>query len=71
MDKEDIKKLREKLGLNKSEFAALVYVNYHTIGKWENGLSIPRPSPAARLKELWLQEFKSVYLPEVRETKTA
>lgn len=61
MKNDDIKKLREQLKLSQSGFAALVYANYHTVGKWENGLARPRPVSDAKLKELWLLTFGSVY----------
>jgi DNA-binding transcriptional regulator YiaG len=64
VNKEDIKKLRDRLDLSQSEFAVLVYVNYHTISKWEKGLAKPRRGSDAKMKELWLQGFGSVYLAD-------
>ena len=58
MDKDAIKKLREQMGLSQTAFGALVYANYHTIGKWESGAANPRPVSVAKLKELWDKVFK-------------
>jgi DNA-binding transcriptional regulator YiaG len=52
VNKEEIKALRDKMGLSQTAFGALVYANYHTIGKWENGVARPRPVSVARLEQL-------------------
>ncbi len=66
MDKEDIVKLRAKLNLSMPKFAALFYVDYHTVSKWEKGLAKPHKSNVARLKEIWIQEFKHPYIHNIR-----
>ena len=48
MTSEDIKKLRESLGLSQQQFAALVGSSIKTISNWETGGKIP----AARLSQL-------------------
>lgn len=41
MTSEDVKKLREKLGLSQQQFAALVGSSIKTISNWETGGKIP------------------------------
>lgn len=48
MTSEDIKKLRESLGLSQQQFAALVGSSIKTISNWETGGKIP----AARISQL-------------------
>lgn len=48
MTSEDIKKLRETLGLSQQQFAALVGSSIKTISNWETGGKIP----AARVSQL-------------------
>ena len=41
MDASEIRKLRDKLGLNQAEFAQLVGVHPITVSKWERGEAVP------------------------------
>lgn len=46
-DMPDVKKIREELGLNQAELAALVGVNQTSVSHWEQKLR--RPSRAAQI----------------------
>lgn len=48
----DVKKLREKLGLSKREFAEKVGVTVRTVEMWENGKAVPSGSASILLDML-------------------
>ena len=48
----DVKKLREKLGFSKREFAEKVGVTVRTVEMWENGKAIPSGSASILLDML-------------------
>ena len=57
MTGEDVKALREALGLTQRAFAALAYVSASTVNRWESGKSKPSRLAVNRLTELaWTEE---------------
>jgi DNA-binding transcriptional regulator YiaG len=51
MTAEEIKKIRERLGLTQEQFAPLVHANRVTVARWETGVSKPRGVYVAILRE--------------------
>ena len=43
MTPDEIKKIREKLGLTQERFAKLINITNSTVNRWENGHSKPSP----------------------------
>jgi DNA-binding transcriptional regulator YiaG len=56
MTAEEIKKIRERLGLTQEQFAPLVHVDRVTVARWETGASKPRGVYVAFLNELEKQK---------------
>lgn len=52
MDQNAIKALRERLDLDREQFAALFPVDPATVWRWEEGKSTPTPIVRKRLAEL-------------------
>ncbi len=52
MEKEEIKQLRLSLSMTQEDFAYKVGVSLRTIGRWENGSSVPSNLAVAKLKKL-------------------
>lgn len=48
-----ITELRERMGLNKKEFAKLFGVSSSTIVEWERNRSRPKPHNLEKLLEVW------------------
>ena len=51
---EDIKNLRESLGMTQEEFAREVGVSFSTVSRWETGRGEPSPLARQRLAKLGL-----------------
>lgn len=51
MNAEDIKKLRERLGLNQEKLGQLLDVHAMTVSKWERGVLEPTPYQSAMMDE--------------------
>lgn len=51
MDTINVKLIRERMGLDREQFAALVPVDPATVWRWENGTT-PHPIIQTRLREL-------------------
>ncbi len=66
MTSEDIKKLRETLGLSQQQFAALVGSSIKTISNWETGGKIP----AARVSQLEALKASAAAKPSTVQTAT-
>lgn len=66
MTSEDIKKLREILGLSQQQFAALVGSSIKTISNWETGGKIP----AARISQLEALMASASAKPSTIQTAT-
>lgn len=61
MEGEEIRKLREELGVSQKELARRLQVAHSTVNRWENGLSSPAGEVLARLHRLArFKEFLSV-----------
>lgn len=52
MTSEDVKGLRERLGLNQEQFAARVGVSGTTVSRWEQGHSTPSRLAEERIRRL-------------------
>jgi len=48
----DLKKLRERAGLNRTELAAKIGVRERTIRRWEEGDNIPHPERMKKLNRI-------------------
>lgn len=48
----NLKKLRERAGLNHTELAAKVGVSERTIRRWEDGKNIPHPERMKKLNRI-------------------
>ena len=48
----EIAALRAKMQLSQTALAALLGVNYHTVGLWEKGIQTPRPISMRMLEAL-------------------
>lgn len=61
MEGEEIRRLREELGVSQKELARRLQVAHSTVNRWENGLSSPAGEVLARLHRLSrFKEFLSV-----------
>ena len=48
----NLRKLRERVGLNRTELAAKVGVEARTIRRWEDGENIPHPERIKKLNRI-------------------
>ena len=48
----NLKKLRERAGLNRTELAAKVGVEARTIRRWEDGENVPHPERMKKLNRI-------------------
>lgn len=67
MDKDDIKTLRNRMGLSMANFGKLFKVNYHTISSWEKGKNTPHEYNIDRLRQLWKEQFRQEYSSSINE----
>jgi putative transcriptional regulator len=52
MTKDEIRELRERLGLNQEQFGNKIGVHFITISRWERGISAPHPVFIAMMQKL-------------------
>ena len=52
MKAEDIKKIREALGLTQEQFARRLGVSFVTVNRWENSKAIPSTMAIALIRQL-------------------
>lgn len=52
MTPDEIRQLREDLGLSQSQMGKKLGTHYRTVGRWELGLHAPSPLGLAQLEEL-------------------
>ena len=52
MRAEEIREMRERLGLTQEKLAHVLGVSFGTINRWENSVCIPSPLAMERLKQL-------------------
>jgi DNA-binding transcriptional regulator YiaG len=50
MQAEEIKKIRESLGLTQEKFARLLNVTTTSINRWENGVAKPSPLAVEKIQ---------------------
>ena len=62
MNAEDIKALREKLGLTQEALAREVHVSFSTVNKWENNKQSPSPMAVGNLERLRKEYDKSLII---------
>ncbi len=56
MNAEDIKTIREKLGLTQEALARLIGVSFQTVNRWERGGFKPSPLALEKIKKLEIEE---------------
>jgi transcriptional regulator with XRE-family HTH domain len=57
-----IKQARSELGLNQTEFAAVVGVSISTMSHWESGTFVPRKSLLERIAQVVPERYKAYFL---------
>lgn len=57
MNANDIKRIREKLGLSQEALAHLIGVSFQTINRWERGIFKPSPLALEKMKSLEKKEL--------------
>ncbi len=55
----DIKEMRIKLNLSQEALAHILGVSYHTISRWERGLSKPSPMALKNIKAILVNDEKT------------
>lgn len=57
-----IRQVRSELGLNQTEFAAVVGVSISTMSHWESGTFVPRKSLLERIAQVVPERYKAYFL---------
>ncbi len=68
-DQDQIRELREALGVTQEEFARELGVSLTTVSRWENGHGKPSPLAQRQLQELLDRVQASKASPERKETE--
>ena len=53
MDKNEIKKIRSKSGLNTTDFGKRIGKSGRTVENWEQGLRVPKPATVDLIKSVF------------------
>ena len=67
MTNEQIRGLRDKMGMTQKEFAQILDKDVTQVSKWEAGLNVPRPSMISKMekvREVFDAEFGNIRTPD-------
>lgn len=52
VDKDEIRRIRHKLGWSQEKFAQSLNVSWVSVNRWESGKNEPKPETVAKIREL-------------------